>query len=213
MRAKQLSCLYRHPTAAAAVSFTALAAFAFALTTTNPSSHHHISCPTALSTFRPPLWYRLGSTPLARPSASKPTRGFSTHPLTHLHSSITTTAIGPIGALSRLPICRLDPPLLSQVAPTREEERKRDFTFTPVLLCPALHRSTDSEHVPRSGCRSLCWRKSCLSRETSVRKRKTETETDRGQKRRQHFYHATPAWTGAFWTSPPTSSPPCDLTA
>jgi hypothetical protein len=138
MRAKQLSCLYRHPTAAAAVSFTALAAFAFALTTTNPSSHHHISCPTALSTFRPPLWYRLGSTPLARPSASKPTRGFSTHPLTHLHSSITTTAIGPIGALSRLPICRLDPPLLSQVAPTREEERKRE-TSPSHRCCSALH--------------------------------------------------------------------------
>lgn len=211
MQAKQLSCLYRHPTAAAAVSFPLIA-----LQVPSPPPQLIIPPPSHLSSHRavyipPAALVRLGSTPLARPSASKPTRGFSTHPLTHLHSSINTTAIGPIGALSRLPICRLDPPLLSQVAPTREEERKRDFTFTPVLLCPALHRSTDSEHVPRSGCLRLCWRKSCLSRETSVRKRKTATE--RGQKRRPSINHAIPAWTGAFWTSPPTSSPPCDLTA
>ena len=133
--------------------------------TPSPLPLSHLSCPTALS-------LRSAAIGSARrhwpgPSATKPKA--LNHPLTHLLSSINTTAIGPIGALGRLPLYCLDPPLLSQVAPTREEERKRDFTFTWVrscsaLPCPALHRSIGLGARPTIWLSEALLRKSWLSR-------------------------------------------------
>jgi len=183
-------------------------------------THHritpsHISSHLAVypqPTFRPPIWsgsarrHWPGPRPLNLLEGSQHTPSLTYTPVS------TPRQLHPIGALAVSQSRRLDPPLLSQVAPTREEERTRETSPSHRCCCSALHciAPTDSEHVPRSGCLRLCWRKSWLSSETSVR----ETKTERGEKRRLYLYHPIPAGTGSLWTSPPTSSsPPCDLTA